>query len=429
MKLHPVFRKLTRLVSSMKFGMILLSFLALFSITGTVLPQGRPESYYRSAYPAWTGLIRIFHLDRVFTSWWFVLLVALLALNLTFCSLRSLPSLLHRMKSWRSADQIRAHPPEYRRSLPDNLSMEEAFRLTGFTVQKSADGLFRARRHNIGWLGSWLTHVGILLIIIFYVFGKWFGFETMVYGIPGSSAPVLETGYTVRFDDFDILYREDYSVHQYLTDAAILDSAGQIVREGVLQVNQPMTGPGFDLFQSGTGWALAARLEKDGQELSHRTLFQSEAYAQDGEDIVLQFMDFYPDFILREGHPYTRSPFPQNPRILYAIYHKGQQVQMDLAVPGTPLRFLNYTFHLESPRLFTVLQAVSDPGIPGVLAGGLLLLAGIFLSFYWIPQEFYGVTENSGASWITATTRRNQALFYEELDRRLKINPPGGTNV
>ena len=82
--------------------------------------------------------------------------------------------------------------------------------------------------------------MGLFLIIVFYVLGKWFGYETVIYGVPGTEHPVLETGYTIKIDDFDILYREDYSVHQYITDATIFDKAGTIIAEGPLQVNQPM---------------------------------------------------------------------------------------------------------------------------------------------------------------------------------------------
>lgn len=423
MKRNGILTQLIRILSSMKFGMILLFFMAIFSISGTVLPQGSPMSFYEKNYPALiVSLIWIFHLDRVFTSWWFVILVAALALNLMFCSLRSLPGLLRRMKAWRDPAAMAAHPPEYFRPLKQ-AAAADWFSRSGFKTirseQTSEGTYFLAKRHTIGWLGSWLTHVGLFLIIVFYVFGKWYGYETMVYGVPGTRQEILDTGYEVRIDDFDILYREDYSVHQYITDATIFAPDGSTVREGSLQVNTPMKGRGFSLFQSGTGWALDTTLEKNGTVLEERTLLQSEGFPGDSEQIVLQFIDFYPDYVLRRGTPYTQSPFPKNPRMLYALYHNGREVMMNVAAPGEPIRFLNYTYHIESPRLYTVLQVVSDPGTPLVLLGSLLLLAGIFLSFYWVPQELYGYQDQSGEGWVAAYARRNQALFYEALDRSL----------
>ena len=430
MKQNGFLTKLIRTLSSMKFGMILLLFMAISTISGTVLPQGKPPSFYEATYSSFLNqLIRIFHLDRVFTSWWFIILVAMLALNLLFCSVRSLPGLLHRMKAWKNPANIQAHPPEYfRTELPADLT--SFFNEVGFKIVNPEEipggTFFRAKRHTTGWLGSWLTHLGILLIIVFYVFGKWFGYETVVFGLPGSTQPILDTGYQVQIDDFDILYRDDYSIHQYITDATILDSNGKIINSGSLQVNTPMKGKGFSLFQTGTGWALQSRLEKDGQEIAQQTIYQSDVFIGDDEKIVLQFVDFYPDFVMRNGEAFTRTPFPKNPRMLYSIYHNGHQVMMNVAAPGQPIKFLNYTFHIDTPKLFTALQVVSDPGTPLVFFGGVLLLLGIFLSFYWVPQELYGFKDVNGQGWIAAYAKRNQALFYDSLDEKLKSNSLGG---
>ena len=420
-------RKLSRLLSSMRFGMLLLFVMAIFSISGTVLPQGRDPAFYETTYsPVLFQFIRLFHLDQVFTSWWFVLLVALLALNLLFCSLRRLPLVIRQLRSRRSREELEATPLAWRRDLVGAGSMEELFRRAGFNhVQREAapDGVFyRARAHSAGHLGSWLTHMGLFLIIVFYVFGKWYGWETVVYGVPGTDHPLLDTGYSIRIDDFDILYRQDYSVHQYVTDATIRDESGKIIRQGSLQVNQPMAGRGFNVFQSGTGWAMEAGLMRNGQAVETRTLFQSEAFSADDQKIVLHFREFYPDFFLSDGQLYSRTPFPENPRMLYALYYDGIQVQVDLAAPGQTITYNEYSFTVAQPRLFTVLQVVADPGTGPVLLGGLLLLVGIFLSFYWVPRELYGLIRTDGTGWIMAHSRRNQAIFYEQLDRKLKLN-------
>lgn len=420
-------RKLSRLFSSMRFGMLLLFFMAVFSISGTVLPQGRDPAFYETTYsPVLFQFIRLFHLDQVFTSWWFVLLVALLALNLLFCSLRRLPLVIRQLRSRRSREELEATPLAWRRDLVGAGSMEELFRRAGFNhVQREAapDGVFyRARAHSAGHLGSWLTHMGLFLIIVFYVFGKWYGWETVVYGVPGTDHPLLDTGYSIRIDDFDILYRQDYSVHQYVTDATIRDESGKIIRQGSLQVNQPMAGRGFNIFQSGTGWAMEAALTRNGETVETKTLFQSEAFTADDQTIVLHFRDFYPDFFLKDGQPYTRTPFPENPRMLYALYFDGVQVAVDLAAPGQTITYREYRFTVSQPRLFTVLQVVADPGTGPVLLGGLLLLLGIFLSFYWVPRELYGLVRTDGTGWIMAQSRRNQALFFEQLDRKLKLD-------
>lgn len=409
----------------MKFGMTLLLFMAVFSIIGTVLPQGNAPTFYEKNYPELENLIRIFHLDRVFSSWWFVAMVALLALNLLFCSIRRLPSLLRSMNSWLEPHQITENDMDFYTELSDTQRMEDLFLKCGFRnihVEENEEGRFyKARKHRMGRLGSWLTHIGLLFIIIFYVVGKWFGFEAVVYGIPGSVHPIPHTEQQVRIDAFDILYRQDYTIYQYITDASLLDTEGRVQKEGRIQVNHPMKGEGYELFQSGTGWAMDVTIMKQGQRIQEKMLYQSEVVSADDEGIALHWIDFFPDYVLSEGQPYTRSPFPQNPKYLFALYADGVQVALNVASPGEIIQYGDYSITARNPQLFTLLKVVSDPGMEMVGLGGILLLMGVFFSFYWVPQELYGLSLQSGVKYLGGVSKKNQILFCKELKEKIDL--------
>ena len=72
---------------SMRFGLILLGLIGLCSVAGTVIPQGREIAWYAQTYRSFHGVILLLGLNRVFESWYFILLLVLLCLNLSLCSL------------------------------------------------------------------------------------------------------------------------------------------------------------------------------------------------------------------------------------------------------------------------------------------------------------------------------------------------------
>ena len=80
-------KKLLKFLRSMTFGMILLGLILLCSFPGSVIAQGNQPDWYVQTYPDWHGVILALGLDDVFGSWYFIVLLALLCLNLTLCSL------------------------------------------------------------------------------------------------------------------------------------------------------------------------------------------------------------------------------------------------------------------------------------------------------------------------------------------------------
>ena len=73
---------------SMRTANILLALVALLCGLSSLIPQGRELPFYAENYPRAYTLIYRTHFYDVFSSWYFVLLVALLCLSLLPCSAR-----------------------------------------------------------------------------------------------------------------------------------------------------------------------------------------------------------------------------------------------------------------------------------------------------------------------------------------------------
>ena len=87
-------KKVLNYLRSMRFGILLLVLIALCSVAGSLIPQGREISFYAQTYRSFHGVILMLRLNRVFESWYFIALLVLLGMNLTFCSLVRIFSLV-----------------------------------------------------------------------------------------------------------------------------------------------------------------------------------------------------------------------------------------------------------------------------------------------------------------------------------------------
>ena len=79
---------------SMAFGIILLGLITVCSVIGSLIPQNAEAMTYVRYYPDFYQIIFALQADHIFTSWYFIVLSALLCLNLTLCSVTRITSLL-----------------------------------------------------------------------------------------------------------------------------------------------------------------------------------------------------------------------------------------------------------------------------------------------------------------------------------------------
>lgn len=337
--------KLLRFLRGMPFSFILLFIIIAACVAGSVVPQGGGANMYLQQYGTGLGgLILFLQLDRVFTCWWFIALAALLCLNLILCSVSRFPAVY---RAWKAGG-----------------------------------------KRSFGLWGSWLTHLGMLLLIVGFAAGQLLSREAVVYGIPGSTQPLGDTGLLLTIDAFDVALREDDTVEQYTAALTITDGAGQS-RSGAASVNHPFDAFGYSFYQDSVGWASYVDIRKDGELVKTDLICAGEyTFPDDLPSLALMFNKFYPDLVRGEdGSLSTASPRPNNPHCLYSIYFNGNLMAMDLTEPGQPIPVHDYAFTMYDPVEYTLIVAKSDPTAWLVGTAAAIMLAGLFLSFYVRPWE------------------------------------------
>lgn len=90
------------LISSMRFSISLLTLISIASTIGTVLKQNEPMPNYVNQFgPFWFEVFGKLGLYGVYSSWWFLLIMAFLVLSTSLCISRNAPKMLKDMRSWR----------------------------------------------------------------------------------------------------------------------------------------------------------------------------------------------------------------------------------------------------------------------------------------------------------------------------------------
>lgn len=400
-------KKIGGFLFSMKFALIILVLFVLACIGGSVIPQGEIEAVYKEAYPGTWGLILSAGLDDVFHSWWFIVLTAALCLNLLGCNLLHFPGILRQMK----ADHSRDYHPEKTLTLSEN--PEALFREMGFrTVRTGEKDCRYAIRNRIGCWGAWLTHLGILIIIVGFALGQMFTVKYTVYGVPGQEKPVGDTGYTLRIDDFSIALREDDTVEQY-TASLTLSKDGESW-SGQSSVNHPLDLQGYRLYQNSTGWAADVVVYQNEEFLQAETLCTGEYLSvKDRPDLQVVFRSFYPDYVLMpDGTPATASDQMKNPAYLYLLYYKGEILGMNVLQQDEMITVSDYNIIFTNPQFYTLIQIKHDPFTWLAGIGGAVLLAALFIAFYMRTEELWAVPDEKG--WKVYGRSRKGGLMYQE---------------
>jgi cytochrome c biogenesis protein len=94
------------LVSSMRFAISLLVLICIAAVIGTVVSQHQPLSNYVNQFgPFWAAVFDAVGLYTIYSTWWFLLILAFLVTSTSLCIARNAPKIVHELKVYK--EQVR----------------------------------------------------------------------------------------------------------------------------------------------------------------------------------------------------------------------------------------------------------------------------------------------------------------------------------
>lgn len=100
------YETLIELLSSMRFAISLLSIIAIASVIGTLIKQNDPMVNYINQFGSlWASVFDQLGLYTIYSSWWFLFMLAFLVVSTSLCIVRNAPKMLRDVRSWQ--DHVR----------------------------------------------------------------------------------------------------------------------------------------------------------------------------------------------------------------------------------------------------------------------------------------------------------------------------------
>ena len=430
---------------SLKLSISLLIGLALTSIIGTIVPQGNiPPEYLQTISETKFKLYQSLSFFDMYHSWWFMLLLYLLTVNLVACSIKRLP------RVWKIVSEPQLVMDE---SFEKSLSLTHEFKVAGDAVAKltaflkgtlgepvvtEKDGAVHLFVQKNPWcrLGVYVVHLSIIFIFIGALVGSFFGYKAYVNIVEGTSVDTVITpkqkpiklGFAVRCESFGVTYYNTGAPKEFKSILTVLEN-GQPVKgyEKVpVIVNSPLSYKGITFYQSsygqtGEGSAYHFNVSRrDGSGATHVDVKKGEKLALSG-GATLEVLESTQD---------VRQFLPQ---------FSGPAAKVTLTMPGkAPESFIVFKNHPEieaqrngelvlqyggaDEKQYTGLQVAKDPGVWIVWFGCALMTIGICMAFFMSHNRFW-IRIANGRAVLGGSASKNPAAFegkFEVLVEKLK---------
>ena len=180
-----IFKNLILKISSLKFAIVLIIFIAISSGIGTFIPQGNDPQEYIDFYNEMPifGFINGYQvlklqLNHIYTSNWFLFSLILLCISLAACSFRrQIPALKAALKWTDYKYEKKFHKlkltTNYKisRDVDHILKADFLLRKKGWSIYKFENRL-SARKGLVGKLGPIIVHIGLIFLLIGSAYGN-----------------------------------------------------------------------------------------------------------------------------------------------------------------------------------------------------------------------------------------------------------------
>ena len=423
-----------RTFGNVLFAVSLFLVWGLLTLIGVIVDQGKDAAVYFGSYPApiARAILRL-SFDNIYHSPWYIGIIGLILLSLTVCTFkRVIPARLPPLRPIK-IDAIPLHASMEVEGDEQSVRarVEAFFRKRGWQLRKRAfDGTewTFADRHNWARRGVLVAHIGFVIIAAGTTLYWWKGFSGQTVIVTGESVEIPQTKAIIKLDSFKytitpVLTKGGmvYQPTDYVSHVTVTGADG-IAKPMIVRVNHPIDVDSTLYYQASYGFAERFRVTHDGKDvpaLSQRVLLEGEGFDIPGTPMHVGYDNFVPTVDTSTQQP-SADPRVNNPAVVISVSNGG-------ASEGSAIVMLHSWVDLgggwrivpESPLLYSGFQYRYDPGIPLVGIGALVLVAGLLISFYFLPARLYArvdpAPEGRWTVGMAATTVKGYDMFESQF--------------
>jgi cytochrome c biogenesis protein len=399
-------------LTSVRLALILILLIALSTLAGTLLDQvpasvaSDPTAYdrwldgVRGRYGVFTDVMDKVGLFHVFGAIWFRMLIALLVANIVVCTINRWPSIRSQVFKPRVRMNL-AYFERARVGASFNVTLDTAvaaaavkkgLRSAGYRALTD-DGesvAMYADRFRLSRLGTFLTHLSLIMILVGAIMGTLFGWKDDQFIVSeGTTQTVpLAKNISVKLDQFEDEWYPSGQPKDYASQIVIYDN-GKEVKRGTTHVNSPVVYKGIAFNQSFYGQVAVLQVkDAAGNEVMNESVPLAWTSTSGNRPIGwvnVPNTDYKAYIVGPEPGTYDQAVPLGGVRLeLYGkegnlVDIKDLQRNQDVVSNGLTFRFLR-------EGRFTGLKLVKDPGVNIVWIASGLMVAGLIMVF-WFPHR------------------------------------------
>ncbi|GEL76121.1 cytochrome c biogenesis protein ResB [Tenuibacillus multivorans] len=458
--------------SSVKVGVWLIALALIAAAIGTIYPQEEfknsvlPSSQFYEEQYGLTG--KIFYqlgFHNLYSSWWFVTLIALIGISLVICSIDRVVPLYRALKNQKAkrheifVRRQRFFSETEQTSDEDRQTFMNNLRKRRYKITED-DGHILAEKNRFSRWGPYVNHIGLIIILIASIL-RMFDFmhtEGYVWVREGETkvVPTTDQEYYIKNEKFiyetydrnderfqEALKNEEFNVpSNFQTNVVIYKVKEKVtlgqepeleeVARGEIRLNQPLTFDGYSAYQSGTQLRSEYNLisfnveNGEGQQIGmfeFRPNDDQRTYEL-GNDYKAEIQEYYPQFEITENGPSSFSKFPRNPGIIFEI--TGPNVEGEryfyLNEDVVPLSDDNeFQVSLEDTQLITASGLIikKDYSLPFFLIGATIFMIGVAQGLYWHHRRVW-LHPKDGKLLVAGHTNKNWFGLQKDIEASLK---------
>lgn len=484
----PMLNRALDFLSSVKFGVVLLCVLVLLSLVGMLIVQQNVngfDAFFASLTPAEKLVYGSLGLFDIYHSWYFNFLLLVLSLNIVLASIDRFPSAwsfiakpkLDASRKWLLGQKQNA-AVEMHGASEEKIAarVAEVFKEQGLSAKISEKkGKLYVFGESGKWnrLGAYIVHVFLLTLFLGHFVALQTGFDADVRMMPG------QTTSEIQLIEFNLDKQERFAVGLPFTidctdiEQKLIDPKGSIEIANTLDwrtqikitdpqygetvadvsLNKPFEYRGYRFFQASAitvGSARTMTLEltpqTGGAPFNVNLMRNGSAALPDGTQI--QYEAFFPDFVLNQGKPDTRSADYNNPAAILNIvkpdgvkeraYAFGAKMPDNIPI-GAPVAGYKWRLkEFEKSPLAHVLSIKYDPFNAAFVAwyiGGFGLVGALCFVFFISHRRIWALIEESKNNdfevVLGGNTNRNEQGFeskFTKIVENLKNNQNNQTD-
>lgn len=468
---QSIFDKIWNFFTSIKVGVGIIAIIAIAAAIGTILPQeyfipigADPLQHYTEQYGTFGTLYYKLGFTQLYSSWWFVLLMGLLALSLIAASVDRGVPLYKSLKNQR----VKKHASFFKRqrlfkeyeSNENAQALAETFENKKYKLKTDGDHYLLEKGRLSRW-GPYINHTGLIILLAGSMLRFFPGvyIDEIIYAQEGEtvSIPTTDGQYYMRNDGFTLdTYDEDagtvfdqslqnnmeMTISNFQTDitmfenktADIVGSSPDLeeIENYSIRVNHPYYFDDYELYQSSYDnsqmKSMTFRLEdSEGNVLGENFTVGLDDPADSyeiTEDITINMKAYSPDFleIDENGTLISETPVPTNPAFVFEVA-AGDTSELSL------LQIMNSTditqdneysikFVEAEEHMASVLTLKKDLSMPIIATGFVIFLIGLFIGSY-INHRRIWINAEGDTMKIAAHTNKNYFGLKKEMNAAL----------